>query len=176
MQRDAFCTWLFARSLRRCAASETTNVIWEMEAICWHQSLAAGIAVNRDINPAPVVMGGGYEGSFITQIGAIHWCVTNQLVCWEKLSSAWHKTSNALNLDSFYTFHCFLSSSCLSYIRSLSPDVWPIWTTIVRKGDFLEEKKTEFSTQRFSWWTENLLALFWHSLGAFFIHITMHIG
>ena len=122
MQRDAFCTWLFARSLRRCAASETTNVIWEMEAICWHQSLAAGIAVNRDINPAPVVMGGGYEGSFITQIGAIHWCVTNQLVCWEKLSSAWHKTSNALNLDSFYTFHCFLSSSCLSYIRS-----WCLW-------------------------------------------------
>ena len=134
MQRDAFCTWLFARSLRRCAASETTNVIWEMEAICWHQSLAAGIAVNRDINPAPVVMGGGYEGSFITQIGAIHWCVTNQLVCWEKLSSAWHKTSNALNLDSFYTFHCFLSSSCLSYIRSLSPDVWPIWTTIIALG------------------------------------------
>ena len=62
MQRDAFCTWLFARSLRRRAASETTNVIWEMEAICWHQSLAAGIAVNRDINPAPVVMGEDTRG------------------------------------------------------------------------------------------------------------------
>ena len=46
----------------RLTASETTNVIWEMEAICWHQSLAAGIAVNRDINPVPVLMGEDTSG------------------------------------------------------------------------------------------------------------------
>ena len=48
---DGACSVLLPTS------SETTNVIWEMEAICWHQSLAAGIAVNRDINRMPVVMG-----------------------------------------------------------------------------------------------------------------------
>ena len=48
---DGACSVLLPTS------SETTNVIWEMSAICWHQSLAAGIAVNRDINRMPVVMG-----------------------------------------------------------------------------------------------------------------------
>ena len=39
------------------SVSETTNVIWEMTVVCWHQRLAAGIAVNRDINRVPGVMG-----------------------------------------------------------------------------------------------------------------------
>ena len=83
MTIGAFCSQHFASCSWQCpTASETTNVIWEMEAICWHQSLAARIAVNRDINPVPVVMGEDTRGVLSLLTSA-----PRRAVLTEKLSS-----------------------------------------------------------------------------------------